>query len=152
MTYQAKTVEEYIEKLPDDRREAIRNIRAIINDNIPTGFEETIQYNMPSWVVPLSLYPPGYHCEENTPLPFISLASQKNYIALYHGGIYADKTLEEWFRKGYAERVTNKLDMGKSCIRLKRLDQIPYDLLGELCSRITVEQWIAKYEKGRSGG
>ena len=121
-------------------------LRAVIVENLPEGFQEQLQYKMPGWVVPHSLYPDGYHCNPDEPLPFASIASQKNFVALYHMGIYADPELLEWFRGEYAKRVPTKLDMGKSCIRFKKLDQIPYDLIGELMARITPRDWVARYE------
>lgn len=97
--------------------------------------------------VPHSRYPAGYHCNPKDPLPFAGLASQKNHIAFYHMGIYADPALLDWFQKAYAERVPGKLDMGKSCIRFKNPAKVPVDLLAELCSKMTVDDWIALYEK-----
>ncbi len=140
------TVEDYIETLPQDRREVITKLRRIIQENLPEGFEECFSYGMIGYVVPLSRYPKGYHAKKGEPLPFLSLASQKNYIALYHMGIYAKDELEEWFRTEYARRTSSKLDMGKSCIRFKSIQKIPYDLIAELCSKITVKEYIEAYE------
>ena len=150
MQSSANSPQEYIDELPTDRREAIQKIRQVIRENIPGGFEETISYGMLAFSVPHSLYPPGYHCKPDEPLPFISLASQKHFIGLYHMGLYSDEKLLDWFKKEYAKRCRYKLDMGKSCIRLKHLKDIPYDLIGELSSKITVEQWIARYESYRN--
>ena len=147
MNSKATSPEEYIAELPEERKIAISNLRATINKNLPPGFQETMGYGMIGYVVPLSTYPDGYHCTPDLPLPFMNLASQKNYIALYHSGIYADKALHDWFVKEYPKHVKTKLDMGKSCIRFKKIDSIPYDLIGELCKRMSVEQWIAMYEK-----
>jgi uncharacterized protein YdhG (YjbR/CyaY superfamily) len=147
MQYDVNTVEEYITALPEDRKPIIENLRQVILSNLPDGFEEQISYGMISYVVPLSRYPPGYHVKEGEPLPFISLASQKNYVALYHMGLYGNPKLEEWFVKEYAEQVPTKLDMGKSCIRFKNPDHIPYDLVAELCQKITVDEYIAAYEQ-----
>jgi hypothetical protein len=124
----------------------MNKLRTIINTNLPKGFEECLGYGMPSWVVPHSIYPSGYHTTPHLPLPFMSLASQKNFIALYHMGIYADKNLLDWWEKEYAKQCKRKLDMGKSCIRFKYLDDIPYELIAELCKKITPNDWIKVYE------
>jgi uncharacterized protein YdhG (YjbR/CyaY superfamily) len=146
MQYDVNTVQEYIEALPEDRKPVIEKLREVILANLPDGFEEQISYGMISYVVPLSRYPQGYHVKKGEPLPFISLASQKNYLALYHMGLYGNPKLEEWFVKEYAEQVPTKLDMGKSCIRFKNPDHIPYDLIAELCQKITVDEYIDAYE------
>ena len=146
MQYEADTVDGYIAALPDDRQAPIEKLRDVILANLPDGFEEQFTYGMIGYVVPLSHYPQGYHVKEGEPLPFLSLASQKNYIALYHMGLYADPAVEDWFAKAYADQVPTKLYMGKSCIRLKNPAHIPYDLIGELCQKITVEQYIQAYE------
>jgi uncharacterized protein YdhG (YjbR/CyaY superfamily) len=147
MTYEAETVEKYLFAIPAERRAPFSALRSTITKCIPAGFEETIQYNMPSWVVPHSRYPAGYHCNPVDPLPFISIASQKNFFGFYHLGIYDNPDLLAWFQKEYAALGIGKLDMGKSCIRLKNMDRIPYSLLGELVSKISVDEWIAVYEK-----
>ncbi len=141
------TVEEYIQALPEDRKKAIEQLRKIIKKNIPKGFKEGMSYGMIGWSVPHSIYPAGYHCTPELPLPFASLASQKANISLYHMGVYAMPDLLAWFTEEYAKLNMGKLDMGKSCIRFKNMDKIPYQLIGELCSKITVEQWIECYEK-----
>lgn len=146
MQSDAKTPEAYIENLPEDRKEVISRLRAILLKNLPKGFEETMNYGMLGYVVPHSTYPDGYHCDPKQPLPFINLASQKNHIGFYHMGIYGDPKLLDWFIKEYPNHVSNKLDMGKSCIRFKNPKKIPYELLGELATKMTVEQWIEKYE------
>lgn len=146
MQSKATTVEEYLKELPIKRQEAMRKIRKAMKDNIPKGFEEGMGYGMMGWDVPHSLYPAGYHCDPKQPLPFIGLASQKNFIAIYHMGIYADKKLHDWFVSEYAKVCKTKLDMGKSCIRLKKTDDIPYKLIGELSKKMTVEDWINLYE------
>ncbi len=143
----ASSVEDYISKIPEERQEPFQQLRQTILDNIPEGFEEVIGYDMPAYVVPLSRYPDGYHCKADTPLPFTSIASQKNFIGFYHMGLYADPELKSWFEQQYAEQVPTKLDMGKSCVRLKRMDQIPYALIGELMTKISVDDWIATYER-----
>ncbi|WP_396155699.1 DUF1801 domain-containing protein [Flavobacterium macrobrachii] len=142
----AKTPSEYVDSLPDERKNVIENIRKTILDNLPKGFEETISYGMLGYVVPHSIYPSGYHCDPKTPLPFISVASQKNFIAVYHIGIYADETLLNWFVAEYPKHCKTKLDMGKSCIRFKKVNDIPLDLLGQLVTKMTVQDWISLYE------
>ena len=147
MQYEAASPEAYLEMIPEDRRQAFATLRETFLTHLPKGFKEGMGYGMIGFVVPHSLYPDGYHCNPKQPLPFISIASQKNFIALYHMGIYADPALLEWFQTEYAKRVPSKLDMGKSCIRFKKINQIPYDLLQELAGKMTVEQWIDLYEK-----
>lgn len=144
-----KTVEEYIQKLPEDRKEVVEKLRCVIKENLPEGFKEVINYNMIGYVVPHELYPKGYHCDPKLPLPFMNLASQKNYISFYHLGIYTDDKLLEWFVTEYKKKCKYKLDMGKSCIRLKRMSDIPFDLIGELVRKVTVEQWIINYESNK---
>ncbi|SCZ80109.1 DUF1801 domain-containing protein [Acidaminobacter hydrogenoformans] len=140
------TPQAYLDSLPAERKAVLEKLRSVILENLPDGFEETISYGMLGYVVPHKLYPAGYHVNPKEPLPFISLASQKNYIALYHMGIYAFPELQAWFAAEYAARVKSKLDMGKSCIRFKKMDDIPYELVAELCRKITVEDYISKYE------
>ena len=147
MTIEAKTVEEYLSKLPADRIEAVTRLRQTLRDNLPKGFEEGINYKMIGYYVPHSIYPAGYHCDPKLPLPFINIASQKNFVALYHSGLYADKTLLDWFVAEYPKHVKTKLDMGKSCLRFKKMESIPYGLIAELCQKMTAEDWIALYEK-----
>jgi len=147
MQSKATTVEEYIQELPEDRKKAIEQLRKVIKKNIPKGFKEGMGYGMIGWSVPHSIYPAGYHCSPELPLPFASLASQKANISFYHMGIYAIPELLAWFTEEYAKLNIGKLDMGKSCIRFKNIEKIPYQLIGELCSKITVEQWIECYEK-----
>ncbi len=139
-------VDIYFEKLPADRKEAMHSLRKTILDNIPKGFSEVINSVMIGYVVPHSIYPGGYHCDPKQPLPFICIASQKNFISLYHMGIYADPKLLDWFTKEYPKYVKLKLDMGKSCIRFKNADQIPLKLIAELISKVSVEKWIEQYE------
>lgn len=147
MNIKADTPQEYVDKLPQERKEAVSRLRTVILENLPEGFEETISYGMIGYVVPHSIYPDGYHCSPELPLPFINVASQKNYVALYHSGIYANEDLSNWFVSEYPNHVKTKLDMGKSCIRFKKMDQIPYELIGELVQKMTVRQWIEIYEK-----
>ena len=147
MQSKATTPEQYLSELPEDRKEAMLKLRNAIKENLPQGFEEVISYGMLGYVVPHSIYLSGYHCDPKLPLPFINLASQKNFIALYHMGIYANKNLESWFVSEYPKHVKTKLDMGKSCIRFKKMDDIPFDFIGELAAKVSVEDWILNYEK-----
>ncbi len=146
MQYKASTVDEYIEQLPEERQVVATKLRALANEKLPKGFEEVLNYGMPSWVVPHTTYPDGYHCDPKLPLPFLSIASQKNFVAVYHSGCYADPELMEWFKEEYPNYVKTKLDMGKSCIRFKKMDTIPYELLGKLFAKVTVQQWVDRYE------
>jgi uncharacterized protein YdhG (YjbR/CyaY superfamily) len=147
MQSKATTPEQYLSELPEDRKEAMLKLRNAIKENLPQGFEEVLSYGMLGYVVPHSIYPSGYHCDPKLPLPFINLASQKNFIALYHMGIYANKNLESWFVSEYPKHVKTKLDMGKSCIRFKKMEDIPFDFIGELAAKLSVEDWISIYEK-----
>lgn len=146
MKIEASNPEEYVEQIPEDRKEAFRKLREEIKNNLPDGFEETMSYGMIGYVVPHSLYPAGYHCDPSLPLPFMNLANQKNFIAVYNSAIYADEDILKWFVAAYKERVGRKPDMGKSCIRFKNMEKIPYDLIGSLAGKITPQQWIEKYE------
>lgn len=146
MATEHTNVRTFLEQLPEDRLLVVNQFKQTIENNIPTGFEIGISYKMLAWNVPHSIYPKGYHCDPKQALPFVSLASQKAGISLYHMGIYADPQLMEWFKNEYKLRVDSKLDMGKSCIRFKKLDSIPYELIGELMSKMSVDQWIKIYE------
>ncbi len=146
MQSSASSVDAYINELPQDRKEAIQKLRAITLKNLPKGFEEAMGYGMMGYCVPHSLYPNGYHCDPKQPLPFFGLASQKNSINVYHMGLYVQKELYDWFVAEYPKHVSSKLDMGKSCIRFKKSEHIPYDLIGELLTKITVADWIQMYE------
>lgn len=137
----------YFNSLPEDRKASMNELRKVILNNLPQGFSEQISYGMVGYVVPHSIYPAGYHCKPILPLPFINIASQKNFIALYHMGIYANRAILDWFVSEYPKHSSAKLDMGKSCIRFKKLDQIPYTLIAELIKKITVEDWIEMYER-----
>ncbi|MFN8309664.1 MAG: DUF1801 domain-containing protein [Chitinophagales bacterium] len=143
----ATTVEQYLDELPEDRRAAMHALRDAIRNNLPKGFEECMGYGMIGYVVPHSKYPNGYHCDPKLPLPFMNLASQKGFIALYHMGIYGDPKLMEWFTEKFTAVTGKKPDMGKSCIRFKKPEQIPFALIGELAAKMTPDQWIAGYEK-----
>ncbi len=147
MQSKATTVDQYLAELPEDRQKAISQLRKVIKKNMPKGFQETMGYGMIGYVVPHSKYPAGYHCNPKDPLPFMNVASQKNFIAVYHMGVYADPKLLKWFTDAHAKASPKKLDMGKSCMRYKKAEDIPYELIGELASKITVEDWIERYEK-----
>ena len=147
MKIKASSVKEYIDALPEDRKKAITQLRKVIKKNLPKGFKEQLSYGMPGWVVPHSKYPSGYHCDPKLPLPFLNIASQKNFVAVYHSGVYADPKLLKWFTNEFPKHSNRKLDMGKSCIRFKKMDDIPYELIGELASKVSMEDWIATYEK-----
>ncbi|KOS05369.1 hypothetical protein AM493_04475 [Flavobacterium akiainvivens] len=146
MQSRAATPQDYLNSLPEDRKEAVNRLRDTIIQNLPPGFQEGMGYGMLGWSVPHSTYPAGYHCDPKQPLPFMGLASQKNNISFYHMGIYANKELLDWFVGEYPKYVKTKLDMGKSCIRFKKPENIPYALIGELVSKVTPEQWIETYE------
>jgi uncharacterized protein YdhG (YjbR/CyaY superfamily) len=147
MTSEAKTPAQYIKELPADRKEAVSELRNAVLKNIPEGFTEVMSYGMLGYVVPHEIYPAGYHCNPKLPLPFVAIASQKNFIAFYHMGIYANPKLLKWFVDEYPKHSKAKLDMGKSCIRFKKPEQIPFKLIGELIKKVTVKDWIACYEK-----
>jgi uncharacterized protein YdhG (YjbR/CyaY superfamily) len=147
MQIKAKTPEEYIAQIPEDRIPHFKKLRKIILNNIPKGFEEQMSYGMIGFVVPKSIYPKGYHCDTNLPLPFVNIASQKNFIDLYHMGIYTNPELLDWFVNEYPIHCKRKLDMGKSCIRFKKAEEIPFDLIAELLQKMTVDNWVELYEK-----
>jgi uncharacterized protein YdhG (YjbR/CyaY superfamily) len=147
MQSKATTVTAYLKEVPEDRAAAVKKLRKTIKDNLPDGFKEAMGYGMPGYVVPHASYPDGYHCDPKLPLPFMSFASQKNFVALYHMGIYADPKLLAWFEKEWPKHVKTKLDMGKSCIRFKKVENIPFDLIAQLCQKMTPEAWIKLYEK-----
>ena len=146
MQYDANSPEDYISQVPENRKDTLKKLRITIKDNLPKGFEEGIQYKMIGYYVPHSIYPEGYHCSPSEPLPFMSFASQKNSVNLYHMGLYAKPELYNWFVNEYPKHCKRKLDMGKSCIRFKNTDDIPYNLIGELCTKMTPEDWIDLYE------
>ena len=146
MTSEAKNPDEYISSLPEERKMYMEKLRNVILKNLPKGFEEGMNYGMMGYYVPHAIYPKGYHCKPSDPLPFMGFASQKNTINFYHMGIYANKDLYDWFVAEYPKYSSRKLDMGKSCIRFKKFDEIPFDLIGELVTKISVEDWIATYE------
>ena len=141
-----KEIENYLKNIPAERAVAFNTLVKVIHENIPEGFEESFQYGMISYVVPHTIYPKGYHVNPKTPLPFISIANQKNFIALYHMGIYADLFILDWFVNEYPKHCRRKLDMGKSCIRFKKTDEIPFELIKELMNKISCDHWINIYE------
>jgi hypothetical protein len=147
MQSKATTPAGYIAELSPERGQAISDIWEAVNANIPEGFVEHMGSGMLGWVVPHSLYPPGYHCDPSLPLPLIGLASQKHFIALYHMGMTVDDDLRAWFEDEWSRAVSTKLDMGKSCIRLKKLNNIPIALIGELAAKMTVDDWVRLYER-----
>ena len=147
MTSKAATPNDYIKELPGDRKEPVSKLRETISKNIPKGFKEVMSYGMIGYVVPHELFPAGYHCDPKLPLPFVNIASQKNFIAMYHMGIYSSPELLKWFTAEYAKQSPSKLDMGKSCIRFKKPEHIPYKLIGELMKKMTVKDWINTYQK-----
>jgi len=149
MKANGNTVSEILNNLPGDRAEPFNRLHEVIVKNLPEGFEAGISYGGLGYVVPHSLYPAGYHCKSSEPLPFAGIASQKDSINFYHMGIYSDLKLMEWFVAEYPNHSKQKLDMGKSCVRFKKFDQIPYALIGELMKKITVEEWIERYEAER---
>jgi hypothetical protein len=146
MKLDANNVQEYLDKVPEERQMAFNKLRQTIIDNLPSGFAEDFSYGYIGFNVPHSLYPAGYHCTPEKPLPFTGIASQKNFIGLYYMGIYTNPELLEWFISEYPKHCKHKLDMGKSCIRLKKMNEIPYELIGELMQRMTVDEWIDLYE------
>jgi len=147
MQSKASSPGSYIAEMPEDRQKAFSKLRSVINKTLPKGFKEGMTYGMVSYYIPHSMYPKGYHCDPKQPLPFMSIASQKNFIAVYHMGVYASPELLKWFTDAYAKAEAGKLDMGKSCIRFKNMEKIPYKLIGELASKMTPKQWIDVYEK-----
>ncbi len=146
MTYNAASPSAYIDALPEAHRVPFEKLRETMLENLPDGFQEVMSYGHIGYVVPYALYPPGYHCAPKQPLPFAGIASQKNFIALYHMGIYANPDLLDWFVTAYPKHSSRKLDMGKSCIRFKNPEHIPYDLIAQLMQKMTVEDWVETYE------
>ena len=146
MQYEVTSVDDYIDQIPEDRKAVISKLRKVVLDNLPDGFEEGLNYKMIGYYVPHSKYPGGYHCDPKLPLPFMNIASQKNSINIYHMGLYAKKELLDWFVSEYPKHCKRKLDMGKSCIRFKKMDEIPFELIGTLVSKMTADQWIEIYE------
>ena len=141
-----ESIKAFLNSVPEERRDFVNKLHKVIKSSLPSGFEVHASNGMLNYVVPLSRYPKGYHATKGGPLPFISIASQKNHIALYHMGLYGNPELMQRFEEAYTQHSPNKLDMGKSCIRFKHLEKIPFDLIGELCQKITVDEYIAQYE------
>jgi hypothetical protein len=142
---------EYLAELPPERRPPMTKLRELFNRRLPKGFEERMSYGMIGWVVPHALYPAGYHCDPKLPLPFLALASQKQYISVYHMGLYAQSDLLAWFTAEHAKASARKLDIGKCCLRYRKAEDIPFDLLGQLAARVTPQQWIERYENNVQG-
>lgn len=140
------SVEDYISQIPEERQEVFKKMFDTVDDNLPQGFKQGVSYGMIGWNVPLETFPAGYHCTPGSPLPFMSMASQKNFIALYHMGMYAKPELLDWFVAEFPKHSKRKLDMGKSCIRFKKMDEIPFELIAELSKKMTVDEWINIYE------
>lgn len=145
MNYEANNPEEYINLIPKERQVPMEKLRKVLKENLPEGIEETISYGMIGYVIPKEIYPEGYHVNPELPLPFISIASQKNFIGVYHMGIYYFPDVLSWFKEEYAKLNIGKLDMGKSCIRLKKIHNIPYELIGALSSKISIEEYVDFY-------
>ena len=147
MNISATSPDDYVSKVPEERQAIMQQLREVIKENLPKGFQEIMNYGMIGYVVPHAIYPAGYHCDTKLPLPFMNLASQKNFIAVYHMGIYANEDLMNWFITEYPKHCQRKLDMGKSCIRFKKIEEIPLELIGQLAAKMTVEEWIGVYER-----
>ncbi|MFG0274169.1 MAG: DUF1801 domain-containing protein [Phycisphaerales bacterium] len=145
MQSKAATVEAYLDSLPPDRREVIERVRAVINDNLPAGYAEGMQYGMIGWFVPHGVYPKGYHCDPKQPLPFVSLASQKNHMAVYLCTVYMTPEEQAWFERAW-KAAGKRLDMGKSCVRFKSLDGVALEVLGEAVARWPAPKFVAAYE------
>jgi uncharacterized protein YdhG (YjbR/CyaY superfamily) len=147
MTSKATSAEQYLKELPEDKKKAVTELRDVVLKNLPKGFKEVMSYGMLGYVVPHDIYPSGYHCDPKQPLPFACIASQKNFISFYHMGVYSMPDLLKWFTTEYPKHSPAKLDMGKSCIRFKKPEHIPYKLIGELIKKVSVKDWIGWYEK-----
>ena len=146
MKTEGNTVEAILSNVPPERAEAFNSLHQTILKNLPEGFEAAMSNGMLGYVVPHRIYPAGYHCKPAEPLPFAYIASQKNSINFYHMGIYANPELLDWFVAEFPIHSKQKLDIGKSCIRFKKLEEIPYELIGELMTKMSVQQWIDLYE------
>ena len=148
------TVQEYVENLPDDQKRTVSEIRKAINKNLPKGFKESIGMGMIVWSVPHSSYPAGYHCNPSKPLMLMGLSATKSGVSLHHMGLYGSTSLLKWFQSEWTGHTAKKLDMGKACIRFKKPEDVPLDLIGELSTKLTPQRWVEQYEKGlkaRSG-
>ncbi len=144
MQNRADQFEAYLSALPDSRSEPFRQLLSVIREHIDPGFVEVFDYGMPGWAVPFTRHPAGYHCDSTIPVPFLSIANQKQHIAVYHMGLTLDPEQHDWFVQTYA-KTGMKLNMGKSCIRFTRMDSIPYGIIGELAGRITLEAYLERY-------
>jgi len=149
MQSKATTVREYLASLPDDRRAAISAVRDVILRNLDEDYEEGMGYGMIGYSVPHRVYPPGYHVDSKQGLPFAGLASQKNYMSLYLMGLYTGEKHVRWFEEAW-KKTGKKLDMGKVCVRFRKLDDVPLDVVGEAIRRLPAKMYIAMYEKSRS--
>lgn len=147
MKTETQDLKVYIDQLPEERKPGFEKLYDTIKDSLPKGFSEEFSYGMPSFVISLKDYPEGYHCAKDIALPFLSLANQKNFIALYHMGMYAKPEILEWFQNEFPKHSKKKLDMGKSCVRFKKSEEIPFELIGELAKKMTPKEWIEVYEK-----
>ncbi len=145
MQSKATTVKEYLDALPEDRRKALQAVRKVIKANLDKGYKEGMQYGMIGYFVPHSIYPDGYHCDPKQPLPFASIASQKNHMAIYMMCVYSDPKLQEWFQKAWA-KTGKKLDMGKSCVRFKKIEDVALEVVGEAIKRVPVKKFVDHYE------
>lgn len=144
----AKTVSAYLKELPAERRKVIEAVRAVILKNLPKGYEEIMQYGMISYVVPLSMYPAGYGEKKDVPLPYISLGAQKNYFVLHLLNLYMNPEADEWFRQAYVA-AGKKLDMGKGCVRFKKLEDLPLAVIGKVAKLFPAKKWAAHYAATR---
>jgi hypothetical protein len=151
MKSDATTPAEYIASVDPERQPAIKKLRQVLRKNLPPGFQETMGYGMLAYVVPHSIFPAGYHCDPKRPLPFINLASQKQYVSLYHMGLY-DGPLLEWLKREWPKHTAMKLDVGKCCMRFRKIEEIPYDLIGQLAAKVTPAEWISSYESATGSG
>lgn len=143
----AATVDAYLAEAPPERQDALRRLRTLLRDRLtPLGFQEAMSYGMVGYVVPHSRYPAGYHCDPKLPLPFMSFASQKASINLYHMGLYAQPECMAWFQAEHAQASPHKLDIGKSCVRYKKPEHLPFELIDRLAQRLSADDWIALYE------
>ena len=139
-------IENYINQIPVEKKEFFLKLRNTILKNLSEGFEEQFSYKMIGYVVPKSVYPNGYHCNTKLPLPFVNIACQKNFISIYHMGIYLNNNLMTWFINEFPKYSSEKLDLGKSCIRFKKAETIPFELIAELIKKVSVQDWIQLYE------
>ncbi len=145
MQSKATTVKEYLDSLPEDRRKALNKVRKVIKQNLPKGYKEGMQYGMIGYFVPHSIYPYGYHCNPKEPLPFAALASQKNHMAMYLSCVYGHEGTQDAFRKAW-EKTGKKLDMGKSCVRFKKVEDLALDVIGDTIAKVPVDEYIEFYE------